>query len=382
MKSIAEYFIFIAALLGCLLQTGFVSLEYFGYHTLSRVTIQKSTIFSPPTLIVCFQIDKMVDKKIENGNFTVKYVLEKSFKIEEIFHQCKIRDPVTYRMLHHSKECNSDYSVLKFVKQRYLCYSFALDKKYQYEAYRITNGYYAPRAHTPILNQSFAYKVDHMCFYTLDHSLGHFYGQSQNYWEQENENSSANFMVLSYRKYEAQTLQAPYDSECTNYTAKGFESQGHCYEHCVSTETISKYDVVPFSVATYEPVDKLYFSEKQFKENDTLLMGALDIEDQCRMKCIRSNCLEITYVPFVVNTSPTDKIHFDFHVTSEPEVNTILVAKFEAMDYAVYVLSCISFWFGFSPLGFMIDARKRMTKIRPRSRPVFGAPRVRHFYST
>ncbi|KAI1300148.1 hypothetical protein HDE_03510 [Halotydeus destructor] len=366
-----------------------VTLDYLKYPTQSRSFISKGITATPPTLVSCFKLRQVV-ANLDEDEFTPNFVFTNSFDVEHVIDNCTIRSPKTY-YLDDYKPCEGHFTVEKFTKHRYMCYSFRPMHTEPYYSYYITNGYYAPRYYKISLNRSFALYADKNYIYTHDRKARYFRGQSQSYTElfrplsiRSNRPSYSihSYVTLSYVKYESTLKEAPYDTNCYNYIQSNFTSQSRCYEDCVRQATVREHNLIPFSIVVYDKTDIPYVTRKLYR-NETLALSLYKIEHTCNLTCSYPDCNDVDYIPVVITTEGLDHLLYDMYVTNEPITRTVFIAKFGLQDYAIYISTCISFWFGFSPLYFMASSEKLIRKRlkRKNTEPRWVAFYPQHFRS-
>ena len=69
---------------------------------------------------------------------------------------------------------------------------------------------------------------------------------------------------------------------------------------------------------------------------------------ECNLECSKPDCTTKEFVPKLITTSLDDHIILDLYISNQPDIHTELNPKLLLIDLIVYVLSTISFWFGFS----------------------------------
>lgn len=175
-------------------------------------------------------------------------------------------------------------------------------------------------------------------------------------------------------------VPAPYDTNCFKYSEIGHSSQHACLADCIAEGT-KKWGFIP--QGNYVIVRELYQDS-----NVTLLPYFLDEGDKpmtpeqlnsvfgtgminfkplylefrnirlrCHKICSHPDCHTETVTPQeiqITHFSPGHKLikySLTLHPPKEPAVVVISTPKVGLMDFLIYICSCLSFWYGFCPLG-------------------------------
>jgi len=111
---------------------------------------------------------------------------------------------------------------------------------------------------------------------------------------------------------------------------------------------------MPFGVAIYEPSAIKVVSNDDVA-NSSMGKDLYAIEKTCRLKCSQPDCIVEDFSPKVIQSEKLVCGGFELYATNEPDVITEFKEKTSFVDYITMLLSCIGFWFGFSPLFFLRD---------------------------
>lgn len=204
-----------------------------------------------------------------------------------------------------------------------------------------------------------------------------------------------NFMLdLSYSQKVTILSPPPYDTNCRDYRRDGLTSQGYCVKICLNEWTVSKYgkffsdhvllvdnlqeimtkhsQLTPMhpdikdkdmTAEFIHQASDQYFnnSRKDWAEDWKRMAGIFDdIRKRitsCRQSCSQSDCEMEHIIPFQVsndranNPQPFTTMDIKIYPPREPVVLVRSKAKLNLLDFAVYLLSSLSFWFGFCPLS-------------------------------
>lgn len=131
------------------------------------------------------------------------------------------------------------------------------------------------------------------------------------------------------------------------------QCRSHCFDSCVASRAVDAVDRVPSSIAVYTDSD---FSQKAIHflygaKNDTVWKMWQEIDRICSQKCRNADCFNDEYAPKVVSTWPSGNIAVSLYLTNQPDISTKLHPKMNLIDFITYVLSTLSFWYGFSPIN-------------------------------
>lgn len=130
------------SLIGCCTQITHVCDKYFRYKTVTQLTIKRPEFVRTPALSLCFEYSQMLDKSklgiVDNspnqlGGFT--FAAASSYELNKIFNatlsidrllrkNCYTRHHADNSYLSKFGQCEKVFSVTKFYKERYICFSF------------------------------------------------------------------------------------------------------------------------------------------------------------------------------------------------------------------------------------------------------------------
>ncbi|KAI1286181.1 hypothetical protein HDE_11182 [Halotydeus destructor] len=342
--------------------------EYFHYETVTRVALKRPFTTRPPSLVVCLTLRSLVPS-YKAGNLTVKQMADSTPKMEGLIDYCRIREANGFRLSfsNSSQECEQMFDLRKYIKQNYVCYSFDLNGSIlDFKVYHITNSLRFPKFYMIQLKSNFK-GADYYFMHISDHKLRD-HGRSDSFTEQfralnESGYGGHNYVSLTYKSFRSGKLPPPYDTNCRDYSKDPkFQSSSDCFDHCVRKLIVEALDVLPFSIAIYDEPEIQIISERQL-DNETLRKTLDGAESFCTRKCPSANCMSTDYTPVIMSSAGQQKPALDLYITNEPETTVDFLPKQLMVDVTVYILSCIGFWFGFSPFLAMMDIEKL---IRPR----------------
>lgn len=233
-------------------------------------------------------------------------------------------------------------------------------------------------------------------------------------------------VALTYSPKVTILYPPPYDTNCRNYRKDGLASQSSCTKKCINEWTVGRYELIfedhvverdkflknnstngsiefiPYNYKTpgFTTVKELKKMAKDFykkyeanKNNDSEL--AYEYKDdsvyyeslakvypglrrrigRCQMSCSQPDCYTEYITPSFIwmdnadfETDPEGyEIDLHLHPPKEPTVVVTSKEKLILLDFVVYILSCLSFWFGFCPLSFAnsLSSSRRDDRVHP-----------------
>ena len=359
---------FIVSLAGLIWQVVNISIVYFDYGTLTQLTMSRPGEITPPAFSLCFahwsfkfgQTTEMYGSKYFNSPalaFEHTPTLNASS-----FVNCYLpseKNDFSYRAYrgNRSKICGDLFSITKSNKQWKVCYTFQLRTPTEYKLHFIGNALSYNLITSFELNEKF---LDHpFVFYYIKPIGYNLYGTSETYSEQFRQvvnmttgNATANGMAISYKKITRHLLESPYKTDCFDYNKQNLESQSHCQDNCLTSMYLAWLDKVPFDVTIYENLTEPF--SYTFKYDDHQI-GTL--RNTCSSICAKPDCFHETVTPKLISTEDGTKFYVNIYPPDEPDIITQHVPQMKLVDFVTYLLSCISFWFGFSPFTFLVKTK-------------------------
>ncbi|KAI1305848.1 hypothetical protein HDE_01195 [Halotydeus destructor] len=374
----------LVALVGCVYQIYAISWQYLQYETVSNLQIDRPATVTPPSVILCLEFKFAVSQRTifdqhlgSDEEFFEKATVGQLFNFtapaEGLIKNCTIKYSGSYGQATALSElCHELITVRKFLKQQYVCYSFTIDDQNKFYRSHITNARKPPRFYEVFLSKSFP-RSRFVVFFVHDRSLD-FYGLSDSFSEHfrhiansTSGSGSANAIILSYKRFKTTSLPAPYKTNCFNYSLIGYQSKDHCSEDCVIKETLRDTGRLPFSVALYDANLTTMVIQQVDIENGSYTRLLNQMDAVCTSKCPWSDCHANDHVAVILTSFASLDLGFELYLTNEPYVITEHKARQMLIDYVSFILSCISFWFGFSPYSFGNGAIDRINLLRRRT---------------
>ncbi|KAI1286180.1 hypothetical protein HDE_11163 [Halotydeus destructor] len=297
---------------------------------------------------------------------TVKDIYDATPEVESFIHECTVRRHNSYEFLpsQNGSGCERLFDITKYVKQRYVCYSFDLKvTKLDFVVHHVTNGLHAPRFYKIKLKSNFDGAAYFFLHVTNNQLRDH--GRRESFTEQfrslnESGYGDHNYVCLTYKSFHIHKLPPPYRTNCRDYSRDpNFESSDQCYEQCLRAHVVRQLGRLPFSIAIYDEPELQLITDENLN-NQTISKTIDGAEKFCTRKCASASCDAFEYTPVIISSEGQDRPFLDFYITNEPETIVESVAQQSTIDVTVYVLSSVGFWFGFSPFVAMMDVKKRI----------------------
>ncbi|KAI1301391.1 hypothetical protein HDE_03047 [Halotydeus destructor] len=360
--------------IGSIVQIGYISEQYFAYETVSEVSIGKETQIVPPKMIMCMEAEAAARNATEyeriissySDEMTVGAILDNSYDIEELIQYYYVHDADSYTFRKYYY-IGSLLKSKKFLKRNSVCYSFYLDASVKFPEHYLTNGLQMPRIFAVKMRADFLANSTFDIFYMHPSNLD-FHGKSNRFGENNRfvtnkttGEGNNNWVIFTYSRITRKYLGPPYTTNCLDYTEKGFQSRGHCFESCLTKASIRELNFVPFSVSSYESLNVTLMDVTH--NNDDIVMDKLrKLERDCSERCKQKDCFKMEYTPKLISTiKDTNSVVVELYSPNEPGIQSVSKPKITLIDYVTYVLSCLGFWFAFSPLVFM--EQKLLTRL-------------------
>lgn len=190
-------------------------------------------------------------------------------------------------------------------------------------------------------------------------------------------------IFLTYSAKVSKRLPPPYDTDCSDYRSMGMTSKESCFSSClndftqkeglmIESNVISKekygesnYVIIPSYLRTLrvnssQLTREMISSKKLSPMFDSFQKHWMS----CNQTCRQSDCVTESLVPQLmllksVKQSPPHHLDIQVYPPNDQVITVSSKEKLSLLDFIVYMLSCLSFWFGFCPLnlassGFLI----------------------------
>lgn len=196
------------------------------------------------------------------------------------------------------------------------------------------------------------------------------------------ENNLASYDI-SYSYTKNTLLTTPYDTNCFNYKTVQLDSQANCFENCV-LYAATRNHIEPKTIITRKSVDhepiKVMVSNYNCKLNITEFQGReelkcfLQLSQICNEICKKRDCIKEIFLAKLEDVFHQSMGEFSSRTFREATIRlqvkplnslSVIVThlpRITPVDYITYLLSCVSFWLGISPLSFLLQIKVKRVK--------------------
>lgn len=346
-----------------------LSIDFFKYETFSQLFINRPETIRPPALDMCSSL-----QSYSNPNYTIADFLTQQDPVDKIVNHINYRNPpnYTYNYFDYPEgkiETNpmEVIEIQKFLKNKFTCYSFKLRPEFMtdFDYRQLVTDFPRPLIYVLFIDQwSSVGRLKDSFWYIFMHPWEKSFYQAENnfyelFWpdmlglKQLNRDITAinRLVALTYQLYQTYLLPPPYVTDCFNYSSieSVFESQAQCYETCYNETIFGTFGLVSPSIPTFEPSNQ--YRSMEWKPEYR------KYEEECRKRCPMKDCRYNDFIPSILSVGDNDGPQFRLYATNHPVIRQTAVAKMNMTEYVTFVLSCISFWFGFSPLDFFLRGK-------------------------
>lgn len=400
-------------LIGLILVTWRVTMEYFLYKTTSLVAIRDyPDEVVAPAVILCvrFKIDPKTESKVSRY-FTSNILNDKNddWKITKLWSEVITDKPL-------------DHEVKKYLKGNKYCLFVKVKNKFIMEEVT-SDAIELPKFYGGILStQPFQANVTlglegkkcrpKIAYFQVVTDESAISSKKNPYFIRPICTTCKKEYVagLSYTTSISIKLPPPHDTNCLDYHDQ--LSSHNCYDECLKKQT-SPFKVVPgmtvidrktYLNSTMDIIQSnLIQGTDKLVDNSTLPAELLTsyqvirsqwkgMKDFCHGQCNRPDCVSERITPimsFIASAGPEKdkntkmgRIRFVLRTSDQPILQVLSVPKQQFLDYVVYMSSCLSFWLGFCPLTIARwieeKVKKNLRKRRVCPRPTFRVRRIKN----
>lgn len=364
-------------LLGCLLcligltwQVFYISEQYFRYDSVTQVVIKRPTAVKPPALAICIIQERSLGyyNIRETAKATARTIMKATPNVTDMVDKFTINFNAfmqSYPEGNQHQSANYIFKPLiqKFLKQMYLCYAFKVEESITFDYELMTNSLCFPNFYDVII-KTLKFPKSTFFTYFMYPSWQNFHGKSDSFKEQdiipmiEGSNKFSIDASLSYQEFQSIRLGAPYATNCVDYSLLGFESSYHCRDDCLMNETLEYTSMLHYSIPIYEHLNYTIISYEDI-ENQTFMSGLRNTMNACQSKCFKKDCTKVEFVPLPISSMASFNNRFALYASTYPIIVSTYKPLITFIDFVTYLLSCLSFWFGFSPFAFFQDRKKK-----------------------
>ena len=349
---------------GFLYQAVKTSITFFSFRTTTRTSLNVRDPVLVPDFAICARTAdvllgnnfKDTPEAITNfsAHHTIGDMLRQSPDPMDIIESCVVRTPNSYKFEEGDKNfCYDRFKVTKYVYNEFVC--FELHYKNQDHIFRnlqvsrseLFSGilYYialnrtSPLNDVALLKTSSYFPGDLIQYQSLD--------LAQDAWTRRSKDSRFNYFVSQFQMFQTENLEAPYDTNCLEYS---MSTQEMCIMDCVMARSIERTGAIPSQVIVSQPIDFKHIDER----NESLSRVVDTLVDQCTSNhCSRRDCHISVTVSVMSKNLKVNEDSFRFLVGAPyaPDTTVVRGPDFLLSDYVLFTLSLAGSWFGFSILG-------------------------------
>lgn len=361
-----RFICWLVSMSGCFWQVFYISKQYFAYEVVTSIDIARPSKLIPPAVELCFKRTTMVEFKDTKNTTTAASFLK--LTPQDIAGNLELHSNHDYNMMQGNFIKN--VSISSSLKKYHLCYKIVSKPVIQFNVFHIMNGLAGPKFYVLHINASRFPASDIIYIFLHSHNKG-YHGLSDSFAEHQrfitNKTTGAghqNHVTISYSHFQSNRLGPPFKTQCLDYATQGLETKSHCFEKCLLQKSINTFKKLPFSVLIDSPI-RLPIISKEDNSNELFMKKLGQLQKDCGVLCKRKDCFKEEFIPKVFYTTQEENIMLELYGSNEPTIASQESAYLNIIDYITYIVSCISFWFGFSPVAFLISlsAQRKEAKI-------------------
>lgn len=351
-----------------------ISQMYFKYRTAEQIKIQMPRIYKPQALSLCIHYDDLFSSDINLTIVNHKFIYQNSLSVDKSVIRSEFRLPQSYELFDCSYEsCSNIYNYTKFTYGPFICYKFAIksnneiihvnqtdingnkilvEKKYTsmtYDSLSVTpagSGMIFKLWISPTLNTASMFKI-------ATHSVNLYPINSfptvklitRNLTKKTKGKIFSSYYSSQKRLY-INRLRRPYETDCFDYSLRGFSGRAHCVQVCHNLTVTNTTGKLPFSVLYDKPIDLPLITYGELIANSTLKNILKSSRKHCEeVVCRQLSCLSRTAFTLTVEQD-SDQFEIEFLVTHSPTVTITSYGILNLVEYITYMMGTISTWVG------------------------------------
>ncbi|KAI1292355.1 hypothetical protein HDE_07600 [Halotydeus destructor] len=392
-------------LLGNAYQIYHLSDRYFDYDVSTTVNINYPENFEPPASTICFDLmgmvrmneamerwpdfkarfkseikgaDKMSDSTFKatiaemdlESKISVSRHIFNDIKVEDAFAltygpdelllYCRIIKTPSYSF--DGKPCHELYSITESFIASGKCFTLKLKipQVYSYITVQRMKVYQGMISIT-VMRQSIRNLTTAMVIYTHSSSTYAREGLSRYLLL-----TPSKLYSVTHSTFTSKLLQAPYDTDCQNYTMSGYVDRGECYEKCVNKQSLDRLGkLTPGPVILLDEFrGKHMIDTATVFGNSTLRQSIIQIDGDCDSYCSKPDCESTYYVPSTMTSGEFNFPALANYVEQQPLINTVYSPRHSIVQYITDLFSTLGFWIGASGLTVFDAVWKILTRAR------------------
>lgn len=341
--------------------------QYLLYEAVTELHIQWPTLITYPDVAICMDLADIMPREqlsrmTAKDQFTASYLFKQtpplritsaSIKVNNSYQWFSMRDSADwllhfrfYQLFKYNKVCH----VISFLDRK-VTRSQIVDNELLRGMYLLT---FDPQPFKSIPFMYYMMQSHNSTFAGRWHTFSYLTNPSfDSQWRDK--------IALSSNFFETRRLPYPYASDCLDYGQLGLRfglgNRGFCRESCIK-QRINRTDPgrVPFYIALHDT--------SRFANNSIVMQASyvgkkakkyVSAVSECMSKCRRQDCRsrDNSGVHEMQYESPSGYGLY-MRISGQPDIITELKPLFSVIELLTAIASCISFWYGISPLGLAL----------------------------
>ena len=360
------------ALLGLAYNLWSISEIFFKFQINTEITVELPRTYEPLDAHFCARFTDLIPRTIKekkltewnkNNETNLIRTLQHNLRLSEIFSltpsEYSLLQKIEFRLANsyelyscELEECLKYFSVARFVFMEYLCYRVSLRTGNVSQSVDLI--YLAVSPAFSGLSTRIYFRDDFNGIRLFKIALS----KPSEYPYTELAVASQRFgdhdLLVGFKSLKSQLLEAPYASDCLNYSSVDLRSRDYCYSQCVYEKTLVQIGKLPFAVM----LDQANLTEFIVSYNDikdaTISSKVHLIHSQCMNKCHHSDCYKesiTTYVMTMNNPFNSSTFALSLVIPVDPAIDMKTHPKMSTVEFFIFVLSSISTWTSLSILS-------------------------------
>ena len=353
-----------------------LSLDFFSYHTDTRIRIKYPSQFYFPAVTVCIRYNDILDYKRAKSrghkwttslNYSDVQRVQREITIREIFDLTPNGSDIIETFYHRSrkgysytqndnlKSIRAVLDVKKFIYIEYICYRIQMkvplkSKTTVVSVHPIASGTLGQMTMGRVFRKVTQYKVSLHNRQALPYeSL-----MVQPIIRRNGKDlKSLNTVFALPGNFSINYLKAPYVTDCFDYSGTQFYDRAHCVQSCVLKNTFKQFKKYPYSVfvensSDHQLVNYQDAADAERSEKLERIISGCEMSKACR----RKTCHSTTTITFVNLVDATDE---DFSIViAVPQSPWTYIDHFPSVNlttYIVYTMGAFGTWTGLSVIS-------------------------------
>lgn len=368
---------------GCFWQLYYIMSAYFAYASVTEITNLQEDTFKMPVLVFCISVGSYQQKLDQNGkslsiNRTKSQFL---FPNAKSLLEASFVDLITPKQMAIINASQPQAFIGYFADQ-----SFLTTQMY-YQDYRVcftvqprdgetihyNNASTSRTSYELTTNKAWHFGTELMIAFYSHYSSPFFIDSNDirsgkvNARLENKFNSTERIEIgVTFEEVEQKLLPAPYATNCLDYHDLKLGTKVYCYKQCLMKRYNKHFGGSvkrKAFIAAGSEWERVPFEKSGEKYSGNALR-----EDQliCGRKCARSECRFHQFKTIATSktktTSESSGNKIMVLAPSHPKLTVVYKPLIIMIDFITYVFSCVSFWFGWSPLMLIFSAASYLRK--------------------